>query len=125
MLTRIDVAAADRFMAAAVRWYVDRSEMHCTTLLTCTRFTDPLRDGDYPRLLKEMRGDILPTFTAQEKALIKGSTDFIAYVLINAEPDVQDQPLHYLHDPRSRPVHCGPQEPVGHVPPRRRAELQG
>lgn len=42
------------------------------------RFTDPLKYGDYPQLLKDIRGDILPKFTEEEKALVKGSTDFLA-----------------------------------------------
>lgn len=45
-----------------------------------SRFTDPLKFGDYPQLLKDIRGDILPRFTEDEKALVKGSTDFLAYV---------------------------------------------
>lgn len=43
-----------------------------------SRFTDPLKYGDYPQLLKDIRGDILPKFTDEEKALVKGSTDFLA-----------------------------------------------
>jgi hypothetical protein len=42
------------------------------------RFTDPLKYGDYPQLLKDIRGDVLPKFTEEEQALVKGSTDFLA-----------------------------------------------
>lgn len=45
-----------------------------------TRFTDPLKHGDYPQLLKDIRGELLPTFTSEEKSLLKGSTDFLALV---------------------------------------------
>lgn len=38
----------------------------------------PWTDGDYPQSLKDTLGDILPTFTADEKAMIKGSCDFYA-----------------------------------------------
>ena len=38
----------------------------------------PWIDGDYPQDLKDTLGSILPTFTAAEKALIKGSCDFFA-----------------------------------------------
>ena len=35
-------------------------------------------DGDYPQTIKDTLGDLLPTFTEEEKALIKGSCDFFA-----------------------------------------------
>ncbi|KAL1586550.1 hypothetical protein WHR41_05190 [Cladosporium halotolerans] len=35
-------------------------------------------DGDYPQVLKDTLGDILPTLTDDEKALIAGSCDFFA-----------------------------------------------
>jgi beta-glucosidase/6-phospho-beta-glucosidase/beta-galactosidase len=41
-------------------------------------FGGPWRDGDYPQVLKDTLGDILPTFTEEEKATIKGSCDFYA-----------------------------------------------
>ena len=41
-------------------------------------FGGPWTDGDYPDSLKETLGDLLPTFTEEEKALIKGSCDFYA-----------------------------------------------
>jgi beta-glucosidase len=56
-----DVAAADRYMVCTSRW-----------------FTDPLGTGDYPPLLKEIRKDVLPIFSEEEKAYVKGSTDFLA-----------------------------------------------
>jgi hypothetical protein len=42
------------------------------------RFAEPLKTGDYPPLLRDMKGDALPTFSEDEKKLLKGSTDFIA-----------------------------------------------
>jgi Glycosyl hydrolase family 1 len=41
-------------------------------------FAGPWTDGDYPKSLKDTLGDILPTLTAAEKSLIKGSCDFYA-----------------------------------------------
>ena len=41
-------------------------------------FGGPWRDGDYSSTLKETLGDLLPTFTQEEKDLIKGSCDFFA-----------------------------------------------
>ena len=38
----------------------------------------PWIDGDYSAELKSNLGDILPVFTAAEKAMIKGSCDFFA-----------------------------------------------
>ena len=39
-------------------------------------FADPLYRGDYPQVMKDRLGDRLPEFTAAEKALVKGSSDF-------------------------------------------------
>ncbi|KAF2105662.1 WD repeat-containing protein 26 [Lophiotrema nucula] len=41
-------------------------------------FGGPWTDGDYPQSLKDTLGDLLPEFTSEEKALIKGSCDFYA-----------------------------------------------
>lgn len=38
----------------------------------------PWIDGDYPQSLKDTLGDILPVYTTEEKAIIKGSCDFFA-----------------------------------------------
>lgn len=39
-------------------------------------FTDPVYLGDYPQVMKDRVGDRLPRFTEEEKALLKGSSDF-------------------------------------------------
>lgn len=39
-------------------------------------FADPVWKGDYPAVMRERLGDRLPVFTEEEKALIKGSSDF-------------------------------------------------
>ena len=39
-------------------------------------FTDPIYLGDYPEIMKIRVGQRLPTFTDEEKELIKGSSDF-------------------------------------------------
>ena len=41
-------------------------------------FGGPWTDGDWPQSLKDTLGDVLPTLTDDEKALIKGSCDFYA-----------------------------------------------
>ncbi|KAA8894673.1 glycoside hydrolase superfamily [Sphaerosporella brunnea] len=41
-------------------------------------FGGPWTDGDYPQSLKDTLGEILPTLSKAEKALIKGSCDFYA-----------------------------------------------
>ena len=42
-------------------------------------FNNPVwNDGDYPASLRDTLGDLLPTFTADEKAMVKGSCDFFA-----------------------------------------------
>ncbi|KAK2648252.1 hypothetical protein Ddye_015741 [Dipteronia dyeriana] len=40
-------------------------------------FAEPLVYGDYPRIMREIVKDRLPTLSAEEKKLIKGSFDFI------------------------------------------------
>lgn len=40
-------------------------------------FTEPLIRGDYPEEMKAHFGNTLPAFTDEEKALLKGSADFI------------------------------------------------
>jgi len=39
-------------------------------------FADPVFFGDYPRAMREALGDRLPEFTAREKDLLRGSSDF-------------------------------------------------
>ncbi len=39
-------------------------------------FADPVYKGDYPDCMKERLGERLPSFTPEEKALLKGSSDF-------------------------------------------------
>lgn len=41
-------------------------------------FGGPWTDGDYPKNLRDTLGDLLPTFSDEEKAMIKGSCDFYA-----------------------------------------------
>jgi len=41
------------------------------------RFLDPLVNGDYPSIMRSVVKDRLPTFTAEEKEMVKGSLDFI------------------------------------------------
>jgi beta-glucosidase len=41
-------------------------------------FGGPWTNGDYPQSLKNTLGDILPTYTDEQKAMIKGSCDFYA-----------------------------------------------
>jgi beta-glucosidase len=39
-------------------------------------FADPVYRGDYPQVMKDRVGERLPTFSPEEKALLKGSSDF-------------------------------------------------
>eukprot|EP00752_Nemacystus_decipiens_P017501 g15689.t1 len=39
-------------------------------------FADPVYTGNYPEMMRERCGDRLPEFTAEEKVLLKGSSDF-------------------------------------------------
>ncbi|XP_059645352.1 beta-glucosidase 13-like isoform X2 [Cornus florida] len=58
--TRQDKDASERALDFLVGW-----------------FMDPLVFGDYPFIMKALVRDGLPTFTEDEKALVKGSFDFI------------------------------------------------
>ncbi|KAH8146308.1 uncharacterized protein LAJ45_09751 [Morchella importuna] len=51
------------------------AENHLT--LSTLWLSDPVFTGDYPPLLRKLVGDRLPTFTAEESALLKGSSDFL------------------------------------------------
>lgn len=56
-----DAAAAERAMLNFGGW-----------------FGDPVYLGDYPALLKERLADVLPSFTAEDSRLLRGSADFLA-----------------------------------------------
>ncbi|KAK1947569.1 Beta-glucosidase 32 [Phytophthora citrophthora] len=53
-----DVAAAERALEFDYGWYLE-----------------PMISGDYPAIMREVVGDRLPKFTAEESALVKGSYD--------------------------------------------------
>ncbi|CBJ30694.1 Beta-glucosidase, family GH1 [Ectocarpus siliculosus] len=60
-------------------------------------FADPVYKGDYPEVMRNRCGDRLPEFTADEKALLKGSSDFFGlnhYSTDYAEDD--SGPGHYV-----------------------------
>jgi beta-glucosidase len=59
--TDADRAAAERAMIGMGGW-----------------FGDPPYHGDYPAIMRERLGPLLPEFTAEETALLKRSTDFLA-----------------------------------------------
>lgn len=40
-------------------------------------FTDPVVFGDYPAIMRTRLGDRLPTFTVEQQAMLKGSSDFL------------------------------------------------
>ncbi|MCA9243068.1 MAG: beta-glucosidase [Phycisphaerales bacterium] len=56
-----DAAAAERAMLDFGGW-----------------FTDPPHFGDYPAVMRERLGDMLPEFSAQDAALLRGSMDYLA-----------------------------------------------
>jgi beta-glucosidase len=56
-----DVAAASRAMEEEMGW-----------------FADPLYMGDYPASMRGRYGDLLPRFTPEQSALLKGSADYFA-----------------------------------------------
>ncbi|KAG8461287.1 hypothetical protein KFE25_010474 [Diacronema lutheri] len=64
---REDVAAAERALAFELGW-----------------FAQPLTHGSYPRQMRDKLGARLPAFSAEEAALLAGSTDFFALNLYSA-----------------------------------------
>lgn len=42
-------------------------------------FYDPFFFGEYPKIMRDLVGDRLPEFTTEEKELVQGSIDFIAW----------------------------------------------
>ena len=56
-----DRAAAERAMLNFAGW-----------------FTDPPHFGDYPKVMRERLGDLLPEFTAEDSRLLRRSMDYIA-----------------------------------------------
>ena len=59
--TLLDILAAERGMIYSLAW-----------------IADPIFKGDYPAEMKRRAGNRLPTFTKEEKVILKGSSDFFA-----------------------------------------------
>lgn len=55
----LDVEACNRKIEFSIAW-----------------FADPVHFGDYPDSMRKQLGDRLPSFTDEEKALVKGSSDY-------------------------------------------------
>lgn len=51
--------------------------MWCLIVYTYIRYMEPLVYGDYPKSMRKLVKDRLPTFSNEEKKMIKGSFDFI------------------------------------------------
>ena len=104
-----DQAAAQRSMEFFLSW-----------------FSDPVWKGDYPAVMRERVGDRLPRFTAEEKNLLLGSSDFFGlnhyttmYASEPAEEESEaasvagsggvfdDQQVHLTVDPKWVQTHMG------------------
>ena len=81
-------------------------------------FADPIWKGDYPAVMRERLGDRLPVFSAEERELLLGSSDFFGLnhytTMLASEPDpdaevetniagnggmAEDQEVHLSNDP--------------------------
>ncbi|MDQ8184684.1 GH1 family beta-glucosidase [Pelagicoccus sp. SDUM812002] len=60
-------------------------------------FADPVYFGDYPAVMRERVGDRLPQFTAEDAALLKGSSDFFG--LNHYTTMIASQPKEEVHGP--------------------------
>ena len=56
-----DYNARDEYLNATIGWFVQ-----------------PLVTGEYPDSLRERYGNMLPTFTEEESALVNGASDLLA-----------------------------------------------
>ena len=63
-----DCAAVQRALESAGGWY-----------------TDPLVHGDYPAVMRERLGDLLPRFSAEDQSLLRNSMDYIALNYYNSD----------------------------------------
>lgn len=68
-------------------------------------FADPVVMGDYPQSMKDRVGRRLPTFTREEKELLRGSFDFLGlnhytskYITPNKSASIHDTPIDWSHD---------------------------
>ncbi|KAM6570244.1 hypothetical protein CsatB_018229 [Cannabis sativa] len=80
-----DIAAAERYLEFLFGWHLE-----------------PLIYGDYPKVMREYVGERLPSFTLEEKNLVKGSLDFIGVNYYTSryafKTDKPDQNKHYIGD---------------------------
>lgn len=98
----LDIAAAQRALEFEIGW-----------------FANPIYgSGDYPTSMRKQLGSRLPTFTAEEKALVKGSSDFYgmnSYTTFfvqhrNGEADINDHKGNVIsHDTDVDGVSRGPE----------------
>jgi len=58
----LDVEASRRHLEFQMSWYAD-----------------PIYFGDYPSVMRQRVGDRLPVFTTEEKAMLKGSSDYFGF----------------------------------------------
>lgn len=56
----------------------------CTLFFSINRVLEPLFNGDYPKVMRQLVGDRLPRFTEKERKMVKGSTDFIGINYYNS-----------------------------------------
>lgn len=73
-----DEAAAERSLEFFLAW-----------------FSDPVWKGDYPEVMRDLLGHRLPEFTAEERELLKGSSDFFGLnhytTMFASEPDDDEE----------------------------------
>ncbi|XP_062118343.1 beta-glucosidase 24-like [Humulus lupulus] len=80
-----DKAAAGRYLEFLFGWHLE-----------------PLTHGDYPKVMREYVGERLPTFTLEERNLVKGSLDFIGVNYYTSryafKSDKPEEHKHYIGD---------------------------
>ena len=88
-------------MFTLILWHKDVAAAQRKLEFNIGRFADPVYlSGDYPPSMRAQLGDRLPTFTKEESALLKGSSDFYGmnhyttnYVWNRNEPPTLDDQL--------------------------------
>lgn len=66
-----DAAAAERHMEWQLSWYADPVSLHCQRGSIFFEQSNVFF-GDYPESMKQAVGSRLPSFTVEEKTLLKG-----------------------------------------------------
>lgn len=67
----------DSLVLGPLRVFLFLRILHVMCRFQLARFAEPLIFGDYPKCMRDLVKERLPTFSEREKKMIKGTMDFI------------------------------------------------